>query len=132
MVRGLLEAGYVGDFDVELIGREIEHGDYETLLRVVAGVLRARAGAGVRWRRPAASRAIWRPRRVSVRSVRCDAGSRFGRWRRCPGSLHLDGVLLQWRMPRALIVTDDLVIPAAELQATYVAAPGPGGRTSTR
>jgi hypothetical protein len=33
LVRGLLEAGYVGDFDVELIGRRIEPGDYQTLLR---------------------------------------------------------------------------------------------------
>ena len=33
LVRGLLEAGYVGDFDVELIGRNIQHGDYEALLK---------------------------------------------------------------------------------------------------
>lgn len=33
LVRGLLEAGYVGDFDVELIGRTIQHGDYESLLK---------------------------------------------------------------------------------------------------
>jgi sugar phosphate isomerase/epimerase len=33
LVRGLLDAGYVGDFDVELIGRNIEHRDYESLLK---------------------------------------------------------------------------------------------------
>ena len=32
LVRGLLEAGYTGDFDVELIGREIQHRDYGGLL----------------------------------------------------------------------------------------------------
>jgi sugar phosphate isomerase/epimerase len=32
LVRGLLDAGYVGDFDVELIGPAIEHGHYEALL----------------------------------------------------------------------------------------------------
>lgn len=33
LVRGLLDAGYVGDFDVELIGPAIEHGNYEALLK---------------------------------------------------------------------------------------------------
>jgi sugar phosphate isomerase/epimerase len=33
LVRGLLEAGYVGDFDVELFGHEIEQTDNEELLR---------------------------------------------------------------------------------------------------
>jgi sugar phosphate isomerase/epimerase len=32
LIRGLLEAGYAGDFDVELIGREIEPGQYEEVL----------------------------------------------------------------------------------------------------
>jgi sugar phosphate isomerase/epimerase len=33
LVRGLLEAGYVGDFDVELIGPAIEQGNYQSLLK---------------------------------------------------------------------------------------------------
>jgi sugar phosphate isomerase/epimerase len=33
LVRGLLEAGYIGDFDVELIGSRIEHGCYHEVLR---------------------------------------------------------------------------------------------------
>ena len=33
LVRGLLDAGYVGDFDVELFGREIEQTDNDELLR---------------------------------------------------------------------------------------------------
>ncbi len=33
LVRGLLEAGYVGDFDVELIGHAIEPSQYDALLR---------------------------------------------------------------------------------------------------
>jgi sugar phosphate isomerase/epimerase len=33
LVRGLLDAGYAGDFDVELIGPDIEHVNYESLLR---------------------------------------------------------------------------------------------------
>jgi sugar phosphate isomerase/epimerase len=32
LVRGLIDAGYVGDFDVELIGRNIGQSDYESLL----------------------------------------------------------------------------------------------------
>jgi sugar phosphate isomerase/epimerase len=32
LVRGLIEAGYMGDFDVELIGRNIEQSNYESLL----------------------------------------------------------------------------------------------------
>ncbi|HYO24750.1 MAG TPA: sugar phosphate isomerase/epimerase, partial [Lacipirellulaceae bacterium] len=33
LVRGLLDAGYVGDFDVELIGHHAEPHEYEGLLR---------------------------------------------------------------------------------------------------
>ncbi|HMP05245.1 MAG TPA: sugar phosphate isomerase/epimerase [Lacipirellulaceae bacterium] len=33
IVRGLVEAGYVGDFDVELIGPQLEPSEYESLLR---------------------------------------------------------------------------------------------------
>lgn len=33
LVRGLVEAGYVGDFDVELIGHRIGPSDYESVLR---------------------------------------------------------------------------------------------------
>jgi sugar phosphate isomerase/epimerase len=32
IIRGLVEAGYTGDFDVELIGREIDPSQYEELL----------------------------------------------------------------------------------------------------
>lgn len=32
IVRGLIDAGYTGDFDIELFGREIETSDYESLL----------------------------------------------------------------------------------------------------
>jgi sugar phosphate isomerase/epimerase len=33
LVRALVDAGYVGDFDVELVGHALEPGQYETLLR---------------------------------------------------------------------------------------------------
>ena len=33
LVRGLMEAGYVGDFDVELIGHDVEPCGYDSLLR---------------------------------------------------------------------------------------------------
>jgi sugar phosphate isomerase/epimerase len=33
LVRGLLDAGYVGDFDVELIGHDVPPSGYESLLR---------------------------------------------------------------------------------------------------
>jgi sugar phosphate isomerase/epimerase len=32
LIRGLVDAGYTGDFDVELIGRDIEPGQYEEVL----------------------------------------------------------------------------------------------------
>jgi sugar phosphate isomerase/epimerase len=32
LVRGLLEAGYTGDFDVELFGQHIEPGAYDELV----------------------------------------------------------------------------------------------------
>ena len=33
LVRGLLDAGYVGDFDVELIGHDVPPSGYDALLR---------------------------------------------------------------------------------------------------
>jgi sugar phosphate isomerase/epimerase len=33
LVRGLVDAGYAGDFDVELIGPNIEQSNYESLLK---------------------------------------------------------------------------------------------------
>ncbi len=33
LIRGLIDAGYTGDFDVELIGRNIQQSDYDSILR---------------------------------------------------------------------------------------------------
>ena len=33
VIRGLVEAGYTGDFDVELIGQEIEPSQYDDVLK---------------------------------------------------------------------------------------------------